>query len=410
MHITKSSQVHMNASKVRLRSMLLVLIIVQVLQATLAFQSSSQQLQKNLQIHHAVSPMEQMMGKRIRNNNQIGIQTSLIYKFRGTKTIMSAKYGKGAEIYPPTNDGDFALADSFPSGNVPPIAQAVVAGYSAISPNMNVDMNQNGSNKEDIDEMIDDEEDARYDVVKNIDKEIAELKLRKEKLSPASLLFDKLPIVSAFAMCFLDLRLISPAEFLWVIFFTGYLVLLSFLASSSKSVANVGEPMLPPLPPQRHVPDLIREPLGKQLTDSAIYRNWLKLGVILGYILPNLAVGFYKFSNQRVLAKLCAKGVFFISCQIITENVMKKIFAPLPLRILVTLVYNSIRMVGLYDWVMFPGEMKLWGLGRVLAVGNFMYWGLNLFGFLLPVATMRYMRSHFFCVEAEEVVLREAGF
>ena len=33
-------------------------------------------------------------------------------------------------------------------------------------------------------------------------------------------------------------------------------------------------------------------------------------------------------------------------------------------------------------------------------------WNINLFGFLIPVAGMKYMRSYFFGVEAEEVVVR----
>ena len=43
---------------------------------------------------------------------------------------------------------------------------------------------------------------------------------------------------------------------------------------------------------------------------------------------------------------------------------------------------------------------------RFLAATNMIYWTLNLFGFLLPVATLRYLRAHFFCIEAEEVVVR----
>lgn len=43
---------------------------------------------------------------------------------------------------------------------------------------------------------------------------------------------------------------------------------------------------------------------------------------------------------------------------------------------------------------------------RFLASTNMIYWTLNLFGFLLPVATLRYLRAHFFCIEAEEVVVR----
>jgi hypothetical protein len=41
-----------------------------------------------------------------------------------------------------------------------------------------------------------------------------------------------------------------------------------------------------------------------------------------------------------------------------------------------------------------------------LAIANAFYWAANLFCFLLPIATIRYMRAHFFGVEAEEVTTR----
>jgi hypothetical protein len=44
--------------------------------------------------------------------------------------------------------------------------------------------------------------------------------------------------------------------------------------------------------------------------------------------------------------------------------------------------------------------------GRILAIANAVYWAANLFCFLLPIATIRYMRAHFFGVEAEEVTTR----
>jgi hypothetical protein len=41
-----------------------------------------------------------------------------------------------------------------------------------------------------------------------------------------------------------------------------------------------------------------------------------------------------------------------------------------------------------------------------LAIANAVYWACNLFAFLIPVATLRYMRAHFFGVEAAEVTTR----
>lgn len=48
-------------------------------------------------------------------------------------------------------------------------------------------------------------------------------------------------------------------------------------------------------------------------------------------------------------------------------------------------------------------------MGRLLALLNLIYWSLNLFAFLIPNATMKYLRAHFFCVEAREVTLRAEG-
>ena len=84
---------------------------------------------------------------------------------------------------------------------------------------------------------------------------------------------------------------------------------------------------------------------------------------------------------------------------------MKRRKVPLPFRVLVPVVYNAIRIFLIWDWLMLP--VKIGYLSRSLASINMIYWTLNLFGFLLPVATLRYLRAHFFCVEAEEVVMRE---
>jgi hypothetical protein len=45
-------------------------------------------------------------------------------------------------------------------------------------------------------------------------------------------------------------------------------------------------------------------------------------------------------------------------------------------------------------------------MGRALAAANGVYWASNLFAFLIPVAAIRYMRAHFFGVEAAEVTTR----
>lgn len=78
--------------------------------------------------------------------------------------------------------------------------------------------------------------------------------------------------------------------------------------------------------------------------------------------------------------------------------------APLPIRILVPISYNVVRLGYLWNWA--STTINLGWPGRALAISNLVYGAVNLFAFLIPVALVRYMRAHFFAVEASEVTTR----
>lgn len=76
----------------------------------------------------------------------------------------------------------------------------------------------------------------------------------------------------------------------------------------------------------------------------------------------------------------------------------------MPIRILIPISYNTLRLGYLWNWASTSLVLGLYG--RTLAVGSFLYWGVNLTAFLIPVALVRYMRAYFFAVEAAEVTTR----
>lgn len=85
---------------------------------------------------------------------------------------------------------------------------------------------------------------------------------------------------------------------------------------------------------------------------------------------------------------------------------------PLPIRVLIPVKYNILRLASLHDWAFYPtllaGELVLSTPLRVLGVANLLYWYTNLLLFL-PVAVLRYLRAHFYCVEAVEVTVRKGS-
>jgi len=330
-----------------------------------------------------------------------------------TKKITRLFYSKGGNIYPIMNQNYFSLEESFPSGIIPSIAKSVLNRTNTMQDETNPNGEDIVYSKEVLD-VID--EGVAFDDIGSSSKTLNSRQGRRRKQINLKAFiqttFDatedatstKMPFFVAILMAFL--RLVPPSQILFTFFFTGYLIGLNLLASSSDNYGlNLWKPVLPSLPPQGHIPDIMMNPLGAPLTESVAYHNWLRCGALVGYILPIFAVGFYLHTNQIYLASRAGTSVFIISCQIVTEYASKKLMAPLPLRILIPMVYNAMRIGPLYDWIRLYHHMSLWG--KLLSIGNFFYWTSNLFFFLIPIASMRYFRSHFFCVEAEEVVLRE---
>ena len=83
--------------------------------------------------------------------------------------------------------------------------------------------------------------------------------------------------------------------------------------------------------------------------------------------------------------------------------------AALPVRVLVPVSYTTIRLALIWEWVLSSFTMSsiFHFSGRLLAIANLAFALMHLFGFLLPIAIMKYLRVHFFCVEAKEVTVRE---
>jgi hypothetical protein len=69
-------------------------------------------------------------------------------------------------------------------------------------------------------------------------------------------------------------------------------------------------------------------------------------------------------------------------------------------------MYNTVRLGPLYDWMMLA---TLSPYGKLFAVFSFLYGTAHLFGFLIPIGVMRYLRAHFFHIEAREVSIQEGN-
>ena len=219
--------------------------------------------------------------------------------------LRSTPYGRGAEIWPELNDDPILLANSFPDGVIPDIAQEELRKSRNDEPHtdvVTVKKRQRVSRavRRILRRAAVKEEDAEYDTK-----------------------VDKTPAIIALVL--LMGGLVQPVDLLVTCFLSGYL---SILGVASRYVRSDGvTPVLPSLPPQGHVPALVSNPLGTAFTNSDSYDMWLKFGTVVSGLAPLALLGRYLLFQDKQLeaAKFCARPVFLLCCQAVSESVSRRV-------------------------------------------------------------------------------------
>ncbi|GAB2301687.1 hypothetical protein Dimus_035716 [Dionaea muscipula] len=127
---------------------------------------------------------------------------------------------------------------------------------------------------------------------------------------------------------------------------------------------------------------------------SWFFQLYIILGTSIGLFLP-LAYVLGGFARGDELAvRSATPHLFLLSFQILTENIITglSLFSA-PVRAFVPLLYTVRRIFVIFDWVHktmpLPAngpskDMAWFWFGRILAIGNLVYFSINLLGFLIP--------------------------
>ncbi|KAL7539468.1 hypothetical protein ACHAXR_009320 [Thalassiosira sp. AJA248-18] len=368
-----------------------------------------------------------------------------------TKTTSSSSsstriqaYGKGSEIWPECNEEAINLSASFPGGVIPQPAKDLLGSYSPSS---------SSEPDNDASVVVIDELSATSTLqtttrgrkrravrmtLSHILQSAAQASSRRARsaatvenevgqtygVPPPAI--GKGPALLALAL--LGTKCVNARHVAAVVGMSVYFIGLASWCAAPKRGSTDHQPIvnLPSLPSKGHVPNLITNPLGASLTSSRVYRTWLRVGALLGILLPaiiltqlflgskNLAImqmtdWIHVGSSVGEVKKIVGGPMFLLCCQALTEAVARTALLPLPIRILIPVSYNTLRLPSLQAWAFPAAAAALPKSFQVLGIANLLYWYANLFLFLIPVGVIRYLRAHFFCVEAVEVTVRKGG-
>ncbi len=206
-------------------------------------------------------------------------------------------YGRGAEIWPESNNEAIQLNDSFPNGIVPLAASAAM------------------EESDKVDDTTEKERRPRR-YIRRILKRAARKDKSFSRDDSSSGLADKIPVIVALLL--LVRGMARPADAALVASFTAYFTILNMTA---ESLRDSGAPILPAVPPQGHSPTILSNPLG--LEKSILYGRWLKLGVLMGLIGP--LVWLCSSSKLPLEAlRLVGRPLFLLCCQMATERTAKQ--------------------------------------------------------------------------------------
>ena len=307
-----------------------------------------------------------------------------------TFTTSPLQYGRNMEIWPQVGVNDaIRIQDSFPNGIVPAKDDAVSSERRG----------------------------WRYRVQWWLQQKLAVTPLNPVDSSES---FMSLFIHVMIWVATMQTGAVRRMDLLGVGVLTGYLLLLTRWAASTPD-------QFAPLS-KGPVPYTVQYPLGYQMTMSRVYHNWKRLGRGLDYGIPAalLLVSRVSITSSTMMDPFTSwmtRILFLSSCQGITEYLSDRTLmgvrcVPLPIRGLIPIMYSFVRLLYMWQWVFTvtrfqPSVVSIvanvdwgWKFLRVFPMVHMLYCVIHLFGFLLPVALIRYLRVYFYMVEAQEVHLR----
>ncbi|KAJ0715200.1 hypothetical protein HanPI659440_Chr13g0498351 [Helianthus annuus] len=119
---------------------------------------------------------------------------------------------------------------------------------------------------------------------------------------------------------------------------------------------------------------------------------YVSVGAVVGLVLPVAYIVHGVLNGDTEGVKPAAPHLFLLACQVVMEGVTFAGGFSLPIRVFVPVAYNAVRMYAVFDWV--KSEVVKGG-GRWLSLANLVFWGFNLFGFLLPVYMPKAFKKYY---------------
>ncbi|KAI3471150.1 hypothetical protein Pfo_027813 [Paulownia fortunei] len=126
---------------------------------------------------------------------------------------------------------------------------------------------------------------------------------------------------------------------------------------------------------------------------NKILSLYVLVGAVIGLFLPIGYIFEGILEGDKDGIKAAAPHVFLLASQVFMEGLSFSGRFSLPVRVLVPVFYNSMRILTIVEWVRieiskvevgYGGSGRRLSFGRALAVANMAFWSFNLFVFLLP--------------------------
>ncbi|KAK4436288.1 hypothetical protein Salat_0792500 [Sesamum alatum] len=141
-------------------------------------------------------------------------------------------------------------------------------------------------------------------------------------------------------------------------------------------------------------------PLTSSVPDPPVYGDkntilslYVLVGAVIGLFLPIAYIFEGILEGDKEGIKAAAPHVFLLASQVFMEGLTFSGRFSLPVRVLVPVFYNAMRILSIMEWVRnefskaelgYGGSGRRMCVGKALAVANMAFWSFNLFGFLLP--------------------------